>query len=478
MADNNPTTGRGRGRPPRTMGRGRGRGRNTTGRGGGPERSRESPGRDPSASSQVTQRTSRSQQTQRSNKSSTNSSVKTDSPTNQSDPNISSHKSEIAEHESKKKDPSTTKQPPKIVTVLNDDDTSEKDSKFSFRFRDDKSNTQDKNSTESRTNYRDKSRPSQSTTKKSNESTRTNNPGRGNNNRTGGFGRGGKESHKPITVDTINEPREDPTDPKNYKIRHLFYYFNMPWNKETEVIFREIGIDDDYKLIDFMGWSVIDMYTILRGTDSLKFSEKSSFEIRDMIVKLISNLKLIRQYFINVYQFPLDDKGNFETTIGLETVSKFPRPTQSELVTFKDQHKNIHHLIEGMILDHEVFLNKAHINNSIAEFKNNIGANQNKSTITASKRDRFLPNNTSNINKMLNNLIRLIMNMFRIISRIIRIVQEIMLIQLQHTICIMIQLLATHMIGIRKTVNMIPPMTEWQYKMYQFQEQTTLTFHH
>ena len=392
MADNNPTAGRGRGRPPRTMGRGRGRGRNTTGRGGGPERTRESPGRDPSASSQVTQRTTRSQQTHRSNKSSTNSLAKTDSPTKQSEPNTPSHKSDIAEHESKKKDPSPTKQPPKIVTVLNDDDTSEKDSKFSFRFRDDKS-TQDKSSNNSHSNLRDisRSRPNQSTTKKSNESTRTNNPGRGNNNRTGGFGRGGKEPHKPITVDTINEPREDPTDP-NYKIRHLFYYFNIPWNKETEVIFREIGIDDDYKLIDFMGWSVIDMYTILIGTDSLKFSEKSSFEIRDMIVKLISNLKLIRQYFINVYQFKLDDQGNFESTIGLETITKFSRPTKMELDTFKDEHKNVHHLIEGMILDHEVFLNKSRITKSIAEFKNNVSTNHDKLQSVAIKRDRFLPN--------------------------------------------------------------------------------------
>ena len=246
--------------------------------------------------------------------------------------------------------------------------------------------------------YRDisRSRPNQSTTKKSNESTRTNNPGRGNNNRTGGFGRGGKEPHKPIIIDTIDKPREDPTDP-NYKIRHLFYYFNIPWNKETEVIFREIGIDDDYKLIDFMGWSVIDMYTILIGTDSLKFSDKSSFEIRDMIVKLISNLKLIRQYFINVYQFKLDDQGNFESTIGLETITKFSRPTKMELDTFKDEHKNVHHLIEGMILDHEVFLNKSHITKSIAEFKNNVSTNHDKLQSVATQARSILTKQTNQI---------------------------------------------------------------------------------
>jgi hypothetical protein len=72
-------------------------------------------------------------------------------------------------------------------------------------------------------------------------------------------------------------------------------------------MFREIGIDDDYKLIDFTGWSVTDMYTILQGTDSLKLlrssTSTSSFEIREMVVTTITSLKLIRQYLIDIYQF-------------------------------------------------------------------------------------------------------------------------------------------------------------------------------
>lgn len=65
------------------------------------------------------------------------------------------------------------------------------------------------------------------------------------------------------------------------------------------------------------------MYTILRETDTLKFTEKLSFEIRDMIVDLISNMKLIRQYFIDIYQFKLDDNGNFNKDIGLNSITSF-----------------------------------------------------------------------------------------------------------------------------------------------------------
>ena len=70
------------------------------------------------------------------------------------------------------------------------------------------------------------------------------------------------------------------------------------------------------------------------------------------------------------------------------------------------------------------------------------------------------------------------MIIFRIILRIQRIVQEIIQIQYKIITCITIQKPVIPMIGIRNRIRMIPYMMEWRYKVYQYQEQMILTYHH
>ncbi len=254
MADNSPNIPRTRSRTPRgstsrrgqrqRRGRGRGRGRSA------PERINETSTVVPPLPDPSVNNPSNSKQSTRS-KLSTDHKSTLDNESRSIKSTQTGHKSK---ERSKVIDLPHTKKVPKVVTVLNDDDTSSKRSRFSFRYKeDDKLESETSNHSEkskSDRHYSGQQRHKQNANKTF--------------HRTGNFGRGGnnKSSHN------IPKPED--------KIRHMYYYFDIPWDEQTKIVFREIGIDDDYKLIDFTGWSVTDMYTILQGTDSLKLLRSST----------------------------------------------------------------------------------------------------------------------------------------------------------------------------------------------------------
>ncbi len=97
---------------------------------------------------------------------------------------------------------------------------------------------------------------------------------------------------------------------------------------------------------------------------------------------------MVRQYLIDIYQFQTDEQGNFEKTIGMNKIAEFPRPTKEQIKSFKAKHANMYHIIEGMVLDHELRSNKLHIHKAIDDFKNNVNLNQ-PSNKTLLQRDRF-----------------------------------------------------------------------------------------